>query len=216
VAIAPTFTANSQTGSYSVSASVSGASPANFSLTNTAIAGSGSLQGSGTSANTAVNLTTVGTTDWVHWGDSALNRKAAVTPQLSTYTAVGGAPQIYGNDARSLSWTDGTPTASIASDTNGFYLGGSGAGFSFTAPADNTTRTLSVYVGGYASGGTLTAHLSDGSAADFTDVTAFANGQYDRNYTLTYNAAAAGQTLTITWVMSAGGGNVTLNGAALH
>jgi hypothetical protein len=37
-----------------------------------------------------------------------------------------------------------------------------------------------------------------------------ASGQYDRNYTLTYNAAAAGQTLTVTWKMTVGNGNVAL------
>ena len=65
------------------------------------------------------------------------------------------------------------------------------------------------------SGATLTAHLSDSSAPDFVDTTSPASGNYDRNYTLTYSAGAPGQTLTVTWLMSAGAGNVTLNGAAL-
>ena len=68
---------------------------------------------------------------------------------------------------------------------------------------------------GWNSGGTLTAHLSDGSATDFTASTVNTSGQYDHNYTLTYNAASAGQTLTVTWKMSSGTGNVTLSGAAL-
>jgi hypothetical protein len=93
---------------------------------------------------------------------------------------------------------------------------GIGNGFSFTAPADPSSRTLVVHVGGFSSGGTLTAHLSDGSAADFVDTTVSVSGQYDRNYTLSYNAGAAGQTLTVTWKLSAGTGNVTLNGAALR
>jgi hypothetical protein len=120
------------------------------------------------------------------------------------------------NDPRPLSWTDGTPTASITADTSGIWMGGVGKGFTFTAPADTTSRTLTVHVGGYAGSGTLTAHLSDGSAVDFVDTTTVAAGQYDRNYHLTYNAAAAGQTLKVTWVMASGGGNVTLNGIALH
>ena len=41
------------------------------------------------------------------------------------------------------------------------------------------------------------------------------NGAYDRNYTLAYNAASSGQTITVSWVMTGGTGNVTLNGAAL-
>ena len=97
-----------------------------------------------------------------------------------------GTAAAYINDPRRLSWTDGTPTASNAADINGLYIGGIGQGFSITAPADTTSRTLVVHVGGYQSGGTLTADLSDGSAANFTNTTATAGGQYDRNYTLTY------------------------------
>jgi hypothetical protein len=91
-----------------------------------------------------------------------------------------------------------------------------GQGFKFTAPADTTLRTLVVHVGGWNSGAKLTAHLSDGSAADFVDTTTNVAGQYDRNYTLTYSAASANQSLTVNWVMTAGSGNVTLNGAALQ
>ena len=179
-----------------------------------ASSGGGTLTGSGTSATTAANLTTEGPTDWVHWGDSSLNRKAGVTPQISTYSVVGsGSTQIYTNDARTLSWGDGTPTAT-GSNTNGLYTSGTGNGFSITAPADTNTRVLTVHVGGYNGSGTLTAHLSDRSAPNYVDTTNTASGLYDRNYTLTYTAASAGQTLSVTWV-TASGGNVDLNGAAL-
>lgn len=217
VATAPAFTANATPGSYKVTASVSGvAATAGFDLTNKAtVGGTGSLAGSGNGTNTAMNLTTEGTSDWIHWGDTSLNRKAGVTAQLSNYTVVGtGTVQKYGNDPRPLNWSDGTPTASGTNNLNGVYIG-IGGGFSFTAPADTSSRTLIVHVGGYSSGGTLTAHLSDKSAADFLDTTATVSGQYDRNYTLTYNAGSTGQTLTITWKLSSGAGNVTLNGAAL-
>ena len=94
-ALAPAFTANGVAGTYSVTASVSGVSlPAAYTLTNQAAAGSGSLTGAGTSSASAVNLTVEGSTDWVHWGDGSLNRKAGVTPQLSTFMTVpgGGGP----------------------------------------------------------------------------------------------------------------------------
>jgi hypothetical protein len=218
VATAPALTANNLTGTYTVTASVTGvATPASFSLTNTVAPAPGSLQGSGTSAATAVNMTTEGTADWEHWGDASLNRKAGVTAQLTNYTLVGaGTVAGYNNDPRPLSWTDGNPTASSSNNTNGVYINGTGQGFSFTAPADLTQRTLVVHVGGWYSGGTLTAHLSDRSAADYTDTTTAGNGQYDRNYTLAYQAGGAGQTLTVTWTMTSGSGNVTLNGAALQ
>ena len=176
----------------------------------------GSITGSGSSSGSNFSLTTEGTADWIHWGDSALNRKASVPAQLSTYKVVGsGAAQTYGNDPRPLSWTDGTPTATGTNNTNGVFINSSGNGFSFTAPADMNSRTITVHVGGWNSGGTLTVHVSDGSAPDFVDTTTPVNGAYDRNYTLAYNAASSGQTITVSWVMTGGTGNVTLNGAAL-
>jgi VCBS repeat-containing protein len=177
----------------------------------------GALSGTGTSSAAAANLTTEGTLDWLHWGETSLTRKSGVTAQLTTYTVIGGgAATRYTNDPRPLSWTGGTPTATGANNKNGVFVWNFGAGFSFTAPASTTTRTLTVRVGGWNSGGTLVARLSDGSAADFVNVTSAAAGQYDRNYVLSYKAAAgAGKTLTVSWTMSSGAGNVTVNSAAL-
>jgi hypothetical protein len=178
---------------------------------------SGVLSGSGNSSTAAANLTAEGASDWVHWGDGALNRKTGVTAQISTYTSVGsGNVNSYSPDLRPLSWTDGTPTASSINNTNGLFISGVGNGFSLTAPADTTTRTLTVHVGGWYSAGTLTAHLSDGSAADFVDTTVNTASQWDRNYTLAYHAGSGQQTLRVTWIMSSGTGNVTLSGAALQ
>jgi hypothetical protein len=74
-----------------------------------------------------------------------------------------------------------------------------------------------VHVGGWNSGGTLNAHLSDNSAADYVDTTPLDSGVYSRNYALTYRASAPGQTLRVTWTMTSGPsfGNITLSGAAL-
>src|ERR1700722_15462336 len=122
------------------------------------------------------------------------------------------------NDPRLLSWTDGLQTlSSSANNPNGVYVSGAGDGFSFTAPADTAMRTLVVHAGGYFSVGRLTAHLSDSSAPDFVDVTGAITAIYDRNYVLTYRAASAGQTLTVSWVevTDLGAGNIDLNAAAL-
>lgn len=222
LATSPTLIANGLPGTYTVTASVVGAPAASFTLTNFSttfsIGATGSLQGTGTSSSTSVNLTTEGTVDWIHWGDAALERKAGVLPQLSTFTIVSPGPGTinYQNDPRPTSWTDGTPNASGLNNRNGVYLKNLGEAFSITAPADLSVRTLTVHVGGWNSGGTLTAHLSDGSAADFIDVTPGLPNQYDRNYTLTYQAANAGQTITVNWMMSSGAGNVTLASASLH
>ena len=221
VATAPTLTANATAGTYLVSASVQGVtSAATFNLTNITSTGGGgggsaSLTGSLTRSTAAANLTTEVTADWVHWGDGALNRKSGVTAQLSTYSVVGaGGVNSYDNDPRGISWSDGAPTATATADISGLYIGGTGNGFSFTAPASTTTQVLTIHVGGYNSGGTLTASLGDGSVANFVSTTATVSGQYDVNYTLTYTAGST-TTLTVEWVMSSGTGNVTINAAAL-
>ncbi|HYM13854.1 MAG TPA: hypothetical protein VEU62_24160 [Bryobacterales bacterium] len=213
-------------GSYTISASVQGvATTASISLSVSAVTGSGTggsgtggwLSDIGDGSAALVNLTTEGATDWVHWGEPNLNRKAGVAAQLSTYNVVGtGQVSRYNNDPRPVSWTDGNPKPKTTGNTDGVYIAGVGNGFSFTAPADTTMRTLTVHVGGWNSSGTLTAHLSDGSSPDSADTTIPLVGQYDRNYTLTYRAATAGQTLKVTWKLASGTGNVTLNAAALQ
>ena len=84
-----------------------------------------------------------------------------------------------------------------------------------TAPADLTQRTLKLYVGGRASGGTLTASLSDASTPDYVNSSFSGTGQYTVVYTLTYKAASAGKLLVVEWVQASGTGNVTLQAATL-
>jgi uncharacterized protein YndB with AHSA1/START domain len=114
-----------------------------------------------------------------------------------------------------MTWSDGTPTATGTNNVAGNYIAGVGNGFQISAPADTTTRTLLVYVGGWNSGARLSAHLSDGSAADFVNTAFSATGQYDVVYTLTYRAASAGQQLVVQWTQASGTGNVTVQAVAL-
>jgi hypothetical protein len=176
--------------------------------------GSGGLTGAVLTPTPAVNLTTVGTSDWAHW--PGYDHMATGGSQLSTYTLLGSIwVSPYNNDLRTLSWTGGTPTAS-GSNTAGVYISGINTGFQITAPASPTTRTITVYVGGWNSTGQLTATLSDGSAPAYVSPPLGASGQYDAVYQLTYSAASAGKTLTVQWTQTAGAGNVTLQGAALR
>jgi hypothetical protein len=162
-----------------------------------------------------VDLTAEGPTDWVHWGETPVNRRAG-GGLISEYTPVGSAPVFrYDNDLRAMGWSDGTPAGAMDGNSDGVFTAGVGNGFQWSVPADATLRTVLVHVGGYFSGGTLTAHLSDASAADWVDVTPAVAGQYDRNYTIRYAAGGGGQTLVLRWVQSSGTGNVTLNGVAL-
>ena len=177
--------------------------------------GIGILTGSGNSLQTTAHMTQEGPIDWAHWGTTSLTRKRNVTPQIGPWSIIGSGPAFYyTNDPRPMHFVDGTvPIEATVHD--GIFINGAN-GFAFSVPASTTKHTLTVHVGGYLSGATLTAHLSDGSSADYVDATSLSSGQYDRNYTLSFQAASQGQTLTVKWVRNSGIGNVTLNGAALQ
>jgi uncharacterized protein YndB with AHSA1/START domain len=185
-------------------------------LTRVTATTSGSLAASGAAGFTSVDLTATGTSDWAKWPNYI--HKAGGGAQIPDSIKIGaGTVRTYDNDQRPLTWSDGTPTPTGTSDTSGLYVAGIGNGFQLSAPADTTSRTLYVYVGGWASSGTLLAHLSDNSADDFSDTTfSSAGGQYDAVYTITYRAASASQQLVVQWTQASGAGNVTLQGAALR
>jgi hypothetical protein len=184
----------------------------------------GTLSGSQNKAASSYNLTTLGTSDWAHWGRANnfanFDHKATGGSQISTATKLGsGSYGSYFDSTRQVIWSDGTPTGSSSGDNAYIWANTAlGAGYSFTVPADTTVRTLLVYAGGFSSGDTLTAHLSDGSAADYV-ATASGTGIYTNLYTITYSAASAGQKLTISYVKSSNiagtGGSVDLIAATL-
>jgi hypothetical protein len=173
-----------------------------------AAAPSGSLAGSSsTAATTTYNLTALGTVDWAHWGTasnaSAFDHKATGGSEISNVTKLGSANYgAYSIASRNVSWTDGTPLASDTGDQSYIWANDAlGAGYSFTVAASTTKRTLYIDLGGYSSGGTLTAHLSDSSATDYS-VSFSGTSHYTEIVAITFNAASAGQKLTLSYVKS--------------
>ena len=170
------------------------------------------LTGSASIAELTYNLSAVGKTDWAHWGHGdntpAFDHKLSGGNKISDVTPVGGGQGYGGNWAaiRSASWTDGTPTASSSANGGYYYTEELDAGWSFTVPADTAVRTLYVWCGGWGTHAKLTASLSDGSAADFSQEIwdtvrpADALEDYSYVYQITFQAASAGQTLTISYV----------------
>ncbi len=177
-----------------------------------------------TSANLTVDLTAEGTGDWAHWGTvnaASFDHKSLVTSAISNFTNIKSSNMTpLSGYAVGFTWADGTPTAAATNSTTGVYTNGDGTGFRITVPADLTTRTLRLYAGGQMSTATVTAHLSDASAADYSVSAAFGAGdsgnQYERTVTLTYHAASAGQTLAIDWVQAGSNGFVHLHSATLQ
>ena len=117
-------------------------------------AGTGSLSGAVSTTPGAVNLTTLGTADWVQFGVGqvvpGIVRKASGGSQISGYSIVGAGPaKPYNDDLRTTSWSDGTPTASGSNNRSGVYIDAVGNGYSITVPAGTASRTVTMLVGGW-------------------------------------------------------------------
>jgi hypothetical protein len=185
----------------------------------------GSLSGSEVSAGSSYTLTTLGSTDWAHWGRNGVygnfDHKASGGSQISNVMIVGsGSYGAYHNTGRDVSWSDGTPTSSDSGDTGYIWANNAlGAGYSFSVPASTTQHTIYAYLGGYSSGGSLTAHLSDGSAVDYV-VGGSGSSFYTNLVAIKFNAASNGQTLTLTYTktqnITSSGGSVDLIAAWLQ
>jgi len=180
----------------------------------TAPAVAGTLSGTWIANSNTADLTSAGPSDWVQWADYV--RSASGGSQISNLAMLnGGIAGNYSGDARTLKWSNGMPMVS-GSTNSGMYVSGNGKGFQFTVPADTAMRTLTIYVGMQNASGTLTAQLSDGSAANYVKTYSGQKSRTDGVFTLQYRAATAGQTLNVKWVQSAGRrGNVSMQGAAL-
>ena len=148
---------------------------------------------------TSVDLTAEGTIDWTHWG--------ATTVQSFDHRRAGGGK--IGNllqtpDFRyvpypvTYTWSDGTPSTT-GSTTTGVYNAGSAAKLSLRVGADDTIKTLRLYVGANVVNARLTAHLSDGSAPDAT-FDATGSGLYEVPLEIRFRAGSPEQTLALTWM----------------
>ena len=164
-----------------------------------------------------IDLTTVGVSDWRHWGltgNSSTNQKAGVVPIIPNYVALNGAnPQQYLNSRAQYSWTDGTPSASNSTRT-GVRMFDQDVGLELTLPADTNERTLILYLGVNGSSGTVRASLSDGSKPDFVGTIADANRRA-RMVTITYAAGSANQTLTVSYTKNDNVGSILWDAAAM-
>ena len=178
----------------------------------------GSLVGSSALPQANTNLTSEGTADWAHWGltsAAGFDHKLSGGSQIPTFSLLNGGTPAQTTLPYSFSWSDGTPNGASAGTTTGVSLSGNNRGFGLTLPADLTSRTVHVYVAVASGQANLTASLSDGSAAPFSDSSmASYFGNRMEEFSFTYHAASAGQSLHITFTLVNNFGSGTLSLAA--
>jgi len=184
--------------------------------------GGGLLSATTTAAGFSYNLTSVGTTDWEAWAIGTGGNNDGNTYRLSGANLISGYTTINTtnanfntwNDTRlNLNWTNGTPGNTTGDGgflfQNADYGVAPNAGWTFSAPADTTTRTLYVLSGGNTVTATLTASLSDGSATAYTYTQNMGTTTVLNLTTITYHAAATGKWLVVTFVKSGNNGSTT-------
>jgi hypothetical protein len=187
----------------------------------------GSLTATFAFSPSTVNLTNEGTVDWAHWGRNsatAFDRKNSVTQRLTNVTKIGaGELGWFGDDTTGYTWTGGPPTASATNTTTGILTNTAvGNGFEMIIPADQTLRTLRVYVGVWNSRGQLEATLLDGSAPQVIDATLdHSSGPAKHGYyEIKFKSATPGQRLRVRFTIQnlyfVPYGNVTWEAATLR
>jgi len=148
-----------------------------------------------------VDLSGEGSRDWVHWGEQStfsLERRADGDFQI-----LEGAPTAprfrHGFSRQLFSWNGGSPVAASDGTPTGIRTCGKGNGFTISAPAGTSTRTLRLYVGALAGRGKLTAKLSAGSATASSTFEERGNNLDTAVFVITYRAPKNGK-INLSWI----------------
>ncbi|MGC5020414.1 hypothetical protein [Micromonospora sp. DT47] len=111
-----------------------------------------------------VDLTAVGTRDWVHWGlrgpDSVI-RKRGGTGEIRDEGGR-GARDSYDTNPEFFSWHDGTPVDAVGSAATGVYACDVGNGFALAVTGSGEPRTVHLFAGLWMARGRLDVRLSTG------------------------------------------------------
>jgi hypothetical protein len=168
-----------------------------------------------------VDLTAEGKQDWVHWGEeSTFSLERDKNGDFKILEGAPVAPRFrHALSPQLFSWTGGSPVDHSDGTPTGIRTCGKGNGFTLSAPASGTTRTLRIYVGVLAGSGQLSAKLSTGGATKTGTLTQKASTMSTAVFTLTYRAPKTG-TIKLDWVTTASFnsdcGGVALEAATLR
>lgn len=176
-------------------------------------------------APSTMDLTAVGTLDWLHFDGSSLDRSSDGNGALTAANRdAAGTINRQGDNPTSYSWTNGTPTASqTGTTTGGVFLARNSDftqpwGWDLTVAADPNPRTLQFVAGAWQATAALTVTLDGAATASVTDNKLTAGGgAVSYLYTVSIPAGSSARiSAQLTNTTDAGGnGNVTLAGVAL-
>ena len=167
--------------------------------------GTGVLNGSVSLAPLAVDLTTIGISDWAHWGLTEVtdvDRKSDVNSEIIDYVAIGNAiPVQISNSQTAYSWNDGVVNPVTTDSSTGIAISEVGSGFELTVMADAHPRTINLYVGANLARGQFEANLSDNSAAPYILPIDEPSGISSHVVSINFQAKSAGQHLMLRYTL---------------
>ncbi|MGC4771903.1 hypothetical protein ACLQ25_23405 [Micromonospora sp. DT44] len=111
-----------------------------------------------------VDLTAVGTRDWMHWGQRGGTSTVRKQSGSGEIVDGGGKGRRIGWDGNQevVRWSDGAPDRWDRGSSDGVYTCGVGNGFSLAVVGSGAPRTVQVYAGIWMARGRLDVRLSTG------------------------------------------------------
>ncbi|SCG61399.1 hypothetical protein [Micromonospora humi] len=114
-----------------------------------------------------VDLTAVGTVDWVQWGLLGADRTVRKRGGSGDIRDEGGRGrrQSYSNNPEEYAWRDGAPVASASGTMSGVYTCDRGNGFRLAVTGNGQPRTVHLYAGLWMARGRLDVRVAGGPAS---------------------------------------------------
>jgi hypothetical protein len=166
-----------------------------------------------------VDLTAVGTRDWVHWGlrgGNSVVRKRTGTGQILDEGGRDGRDS-YDTNPESYRWRGGTPVTSVDATPSGAYACGVGNGFALAVAGDGELRTVHLYAGLWMARGRLDVRLSTGGPTTTLRLED-PHTTHTADFTIRFRAPKGGK-LLMSWITEVSfnrSGNVALQAVALR
>ncbi|MEV4770159.1 hypothetical protein [Micromonospora humida] len=113
-----------------------------------------------------VDLTALGTRDWVHWGlnrPETVIRKGGGTGEIRDEGGR-GARDRYDTNPELFGWRDGAPVPAVPATATGVFVCGAGNGFALSVAGDGEPRTVHLFAGIWMAQGRLDVRLSTGGS----------------------------------------------------
>ncbi|UQU61422.1 hypothetical protein COUCH_20380 [Couchioplanes caeruleus] len=168
-----------------------------------------------------VDLSAEGTRDWVHWGEqSTFSLERDDDGGFAILEGPPTAPRFrHGFSPQRFAWRGGSPVDHSDGTPTGIRTCGKGNGFTISAPAGTSARTLKLYVGALAGRGRLTAKLSTGGPTATSTFEERGTNLDTVAFVVTYRAPKNGK-INLSWVtedsFNSDCGGVALQAATLR